>query len=117
MRVTSAPARHRRRKRLMKAVKGAFGDRKNHIRLSKTHLLKALSYPFVHRKLYKRSMRRLWTVRINAAARMSGISYSKLVDGMKKANIEIDRKMLADLAVRNDPAFKEVVEKAKAALA
>ncbi len=117
MRVTNSVARHRRKKRLFKLAKGAYGDRKNHLRQAMDHVQKALSYQFIHRKLFKRNMRRLWTVRLNAACRMQGISYSRFINGLKRAKIELDRKVLSDLAIRDPSCFAEVVKNAKKALA
>ncbi|MBM3201707.1 MAG: 50S ribosomal protein L20 [Chlamydiae bacterium] len=116
MRVTNSVARHKRKKRLFKLAKGAYGDRKNHLRQAMDHVQKALSYQFVHRKLFKRNMRRLWTVRLNAACRMQGISYSKFIDGLKRAKVELDRKVMADIAFRDPACFAEIVKSAKQAL-
>ena len=116
VRVTNSVARKRRKKRLLKQAKGFFGDRKNHIRNAKNVLMKAWANAFVGRKEKKRQFRALWIQRINAAARCHGMSYSKLIDGMNKANIEIDRKSLAKLAVEDEKAFEAVVTAAKSAL-
>lgn len=117
VRVTSSVASHKRRKRLHKRAKGFFGDRKNHLRLTKNAVMKALSYNYIHRKQNKRNFRRLWITRISAAAKINGISYSKLIHGLIKANCEIDRKMLADLAVREPESFAALAARAKEALA
>lgn len=117
VRATNSVARHKRKKRLFKLAKGAYGDRKNHLRQAMDHVQKALSYQFVHRKLFKRNMRRLWTIRLNAACRMQGISYSRFIDGLTKAKVELDRKVLADMALRDPISFAEVVKSAKRALA
>lgn len=116
VRVTNSVARKRRKKRLLKQAKGFFGDRKNHIRQAKNVLMKAWANAFVGRKEKKRDFRALWIQRINAAARCHGISYSKLIDGMNKANIEIDRKILAKLANEDEKAFEAIVVAAKKAL-
>lgn len=116
VRVTNSVARKRRKKRLLKQAKGFFGDRKNHIRNAKNVLMKAWANAFVGRKEKKRQFRSLWIQRINAACRCHGISYSKLINGLNKANIEIDRKSLAKLAVEDEKAFEAVVTAAKAAL-
>ena len=108
-RVTCAVASRRRRKRLLKKAKGFIGDRKNHLRLTKDALMKALSYNYEHRKKKKGDFRKIWTIRINVGARINGISYSKLIHGLKKARCEINRKMLADLALKDPQAFSEVV--------
>ena len=116
-RTTSAVARHRKHKRLFKRAKGFWGDRKNHIRLTKDALLKALSFNYIHRKQKKRNFRCLWIVRINVAARMNGLSYSKLIQGLNKAGCKFNRKTLADLAATDGAAFRAIAEKAKTALA
>ena len=116
MRVTRAPARKRRIKRILKAAKGFVGDRKNHHRLAKSAVMKAWSYAFSGRKQKKQEFRSLWISRINPAARINGLSYSKLVDGMNKAGIEVNRKMLALLANEDPAAFKAICEEAKKAL-
>lgn len=116
VRVTNAVASHRRKKRLFKLAKGFVGDRKNHLRLTSDAVLRALAYNYRHRKLKKREFKSLWIVRISAAAKIHGLSYSKLIHGLLKANCELNRKMLADLAVTDPSAFGLIVEKAKAAL-
>ncbi|MGD2169233.1 MAG: 50S ribosomal protein L20 [Chlamydiota bacterium] len=117
VRVKSAVASRKRRKRLFKRAKGFFGDRKNHLRLTKDAVMKALAYNYEHRKQKKRNFRRLWIIRIGIAARINGMSYSKLMHGLKKAGCDIDRKMLADLAVKDLKAFSEIAGAAKQALA
>lgn len=117
VRVKSAVASRKRRKRLFKRAKGFFGDRKNHLRLTKDAVMKALAYNYEHRKQKKRNFRRLWIIRIGIAARINGMSYSKLMHGLKKAGCDIDRKMLADLAVKDLKAFSEIASTAKQALA
>ena len=115
MRVKGGPKGHLRHKRLLKANKGYFGSRHLLIkRVTEAHL-KSMWYAYRDRRMRKRDLRKLWIVRINAAARLNGISYSKLVFGMKTAGIELNRKMLADLAVRDPQAFSAVVTKAKPA--
>jgi len=116
-RVTCAVARRKRIKRILKQAKGYFGDRKNHHRNAKNALMKAWANAFRDRKLKKREFRSLWIQRINAACRCHGISYSRLMDGLTKAKIEIDRKVLASLAIEDPKAFEAVVEQAKKALA
>jgi len=115
-RVKRAQIRKVRKKKLFKRAKGFFLGRKLY-RQAKEHVLRAQAQEFVGRKLRKRHFRRLWTQRINAASRLHGLPYSKLIHGLKLANIELNRKMLADLAVNDPTAFQAVVEKAKAALA
>jgi len=117
VRVTNSVASHRRKKRLFKRAKGFVGDRKNHLRLTSDCVVRALSYNYDHRKLKKRDFRSLWIVRIGAAAKINGISYSKLIHGLKQARCEIDRKMLADMAIRDPGSFAAVVSHAKQALA
>ena len=104
-----------RRKKIMKQTKGYFGARKNVWTVAKNAWEKGLTYAYRDRKNKKRSFRALWIQRINAAARLEGMTYSKLMGGLKKAGIEINRKVLADLAVNHPEAFKAIVEKAKAA--
>ena len=115
MRVKGGPKGHLRHKRILKANKGYFGSRHLLIRRATEARLKSLWYAYRDRRMRKRDLRKLWIVRINAAARLNGISYSKLVYGMKTAGIELNRKMLADLAVRDPQAFSAVVAKAKPA--
>lgn len=117
VRVTNSVASHRRKKRIFKLAKGFVGDRKNHLRLTTGCVVRALSYNYEHRKLKKREFRSLWIQRIGAAAKMHGISYSKLIHGLKKARCELDRKILADMAVRDPNSFAAVVSFAKVALA
>jgi large subunit ribosomal protein L20 len=115
-RVKRAQLRKTRKKKLFKRAKGFFLGRKLY-RQAKEHVLRAEAQEFVGRKLRKRHFRRLWTQRINAAGRMHGLPYSKLIHGLKLAEISLNRKMLAELAI-NDPAgFEAVVNRAKAALA
>lgn len=117
VRVTNSVPRHRRKKRLFKAVKGFWGDRKNHLRNAKDALMKAMAYSTEHRKVKKGDFRRLWITRIGVAAKMEGISYSRLIDGLNKADCRINRKMLAELAVHDQDAFACVASVAKEELA
>lgn len=117
VRVTNAVATHRRKKRLLKQAKGFVGDRKNHLRLTKDAVLRALAYNYRHRKERKRDFRSLWIVRIGAAAKINGISYSKFICGLKKAKCELDRKVLAEMAIRDPSSFAAVAGRAKLALA
>lgn len=117
VRVKSAVASRKRRKRLLKKAKGFFGDRKNHLRNAKDAVMKALAYNYEHRKQKKRNFKQLWIIRINIAAKIHGISYSKLISGLSKAGCEINRKMLADLAIKDLKAFGQIAEAAKQALA
>jgi large subunit ribosomal protein L20 len=115
-RVKGGSASDRKRKRLFSITKGYFGRKKNVYRRAREAYLHSLSNAYKDRKLRKRDFRRLWITRINAAARSNGISYSAFMNGLKKAGIEINRKMLADLAVNDMPAFETLVSKAKVAL-
>ena len=115
MRVTSAVPSRKRRKRAIQRAKGFYGASSKRIRTVYDAIDKADSHAYVGRKQKKRQYRRLWTVRINAACRMAGFTYSKQIAGLKKADIEINRKVLADIAVKDMEAFKALVEKAKAA--
>mgnify|MGYP002661251995 CR=1 FL=1 len=110
----TARARH---KKVLALAKGYRGRRKNVYRVAKQAVMKAGQYAYRDRRQRKRQFRQLWIVRINAGARENGLSYSKFMTGLKKAAIEIDRKVLADLAVFEKAAFAQLVEKAKAALA
>lgn len=116
VRVTNSVASHRRKKRLYKRAKGFVGDRKNHLRLTSGAVLKALAYNYRHRKLRKREFRSLWITRISAAAKIHGVSYSKFIYGLKKAKCELDRKILADMAIEDPLGFAAVVGFAKEAL-
>jgi large subunit ribosomal protein L20 len=109
-----ARARH---KKVLKEAKGYYGARRKVFRVAKQAVTKAAQYSYRDRRQRKRQFRRLWIVRINAAARQHDLSYSRFMDGLNKANIEIDRKVLADLAVHDAAAFGALAEKAKAALA
>jgi large subunit ribosomal protein L20 len=114
MRVKGGPQGHLRHKRVLKATQGFFGSRSKLFRRANEALLKSLWYAYRDRRVRKRDLRKLWIVRINAAARINGVTYSRLVFGMKKAGIGLNRKMLADLAVRDPKAFAAVVELTKA---
>lgn len=107
----------RRHKKVLKQAKGYYGARSRVFRVAKQAVIKAGQYAYRDRRQRKRQFRALWIARINAAARINGLSYSRFIAGLKKASIEIDRKVLADLAVHEKVAFAAVVEKAKAALA
>lgn len=116
VRVTNAVASRKRTKKVLKRCKGFYGDRKNHLKLSKDALMSALAFNYIHRKERKRDFRSLWITRINVGAKINGISYSKFIDGLKKAGCSINRKMLADLAIRDPNAFSAVAQTAKQAL-
>jgi large subunit ribosomal protein L20 len=108
---------HARHKKIMKAAKGYYGARSKVFRIAKQAVIKAGQYAYRDRRAKKRDFRALWIVRINAGARMCGLSYSRLINGLNVAGIEVDRKMLADLAVHDMTAFAAIADKAKAALA
>ena len=116
-RVKGALATRKRRKKTLKLARGYWGAKSKHFKMAKEAVMKSGNYAYVGRRLRKRDMRSLWIARINAAARQNGISYSKFINGLKKASVEIDRKILADIAVFDKVAFTALVEKAKAALA
>ena len=111
----SVNARKKRRKVLGQA-KGYFGIKKSSYKYAKEQVDHSLVYAYRDRRTRKRNFRRLWIIRINAAARLEGLSYNQFISGCKKANIELDRKVLADLAVKEPAAFKAIAEQAKAAL-
>ena len=111
-RSVNAVASRKRRKKIIKAAKGYFGARKNVYTVAKNAVEKAMQYAYRDRRNKKRAFRRLWIQRINAAARMEGLSYSKFMHSLKKADIDLNRKVLADLAMNNPEAFKAIVAKA-----
>jgi large subunit ribosomal protein L20 len=115
-RATNAPASRRRRKKIIKEAKGFRGRRSKLFRYAKNAVMKARVYAYRDRKNRKRNFRMLWQLRINAAARALGLTYSRFMEGLKAAGIELDRKMLADLAVKDEAAFKAIFDQAKAAL-
>jgi large subunit ribosomal protein L20 len=106
-------ASHRRRRKIIKQAKGYWGRRKNVYRIAKNAVEKAMQYQYRDRKVRKRQFRKLWIMRINAAARQHDMSYSRLMGALKKNDIEINRKVLADLAVNDPEAFSAVVERVK----
>ena len=113
-RIKRAVNGHKSRRKVMKLAKGYWGAKSKQYRAASEQVARSLRYAYTGRKLRKRDFRRLWITRINAAARINGMSYSTFINGLKKQNIEVNRKMLADLAV-NDPAgFAKLVEIAKA---
>ena len=116
MRVKRSVASRKRRKKILKLAKGYWGCRGTNLRSAKETLLRAMAYSYRDRRRRKRDFRRLWIVRINAASRPFGISYSTLMGALLKAGVEIDRKNLADMAVRDPEGFKAVVDMAKANL-
>jgi large subunit ribosomal protein L20 len=115
-RVKRGVTSHAKHKKVLKAAKGFYGRRKNTIRTAKAAVDRAMQYAYRDRKNKKRTIRALWIQRINAAVREYGLTYSRFIDGLGKAGVEIDRKVLSDIAIREPEAFKTIVEKAKAAL-
>ena len=116
-RIKGAMGAKKRHNRTLKLAKGYFGARSKQYRIAKQTVMKALSNAYAGRKQKKRQYRALWIARINAAARMNGLSYSKLMFGLKKANIDLNRKVLADIAVNDAEGFAKLVETAKAQIA
>ena len=115
-RVKRGVTAHAKHKKVLKSAKGFYGRRKNTIRTAKQAVEKSLQYAYRDRKNRKRNFRALWIQRINAAARQHGLTYGRFIDGLNKAGIEIDRKVLADMAVHEPQAFAALVEKSKEAL-
>ncbi len=116
MRVKTGTIRRKRHKKILKMAKGFYSGRRKHFRKAKEQVERSLVYAFRDRKQKKREFRKLWIVRINAACRLNDISYSRFINGLKKAGIELDRKILADLAMNEPQTFAKIVEQAKAAL-
>src|ERR1700675_3926002 len=114
-RVKRGVTAHKRHKRLLNAAEGRMGTKSRLVKAAREASLHAMAYATRDRKQRKRQMRELWIVRINAAARLNGITYGRLIQGLKKAEIELDRKMLADLAVRDAATFGRIVEVARSA--
>ena len=117
MRITNAPASRKRRKRMVKLAKGYRMRRSKLYRYAKDAVFKAQTWAYRDRKKRKGNFRRLWIQRISAAARINEITYSRFMEGLKASGIEVDRKVLSDLAIHDPVAFKAIVEKAQAALA
>ena len=115
-RVKRGVTTHARHRKIIKAAKGYYGRRKNTFRAANQAVEKAGQYAYRDRKVKKRNFRALWIQRINAGVRQHGLTYGRFIDGLNKAGIEIDRKMLADLAVRDSDAFKALVDRATAAV-
>lgn len=116
MRVKRAVNAVKKRRKILKLSKGYFGSKHRSYRIAREAVMKSQQYAYVGRKRRKRDFRQLWIARINAAARMNNISYSKLMHGLKNADVTLNRKVLSDLAVNDPAAFTALVEKAKAAL-
>ena len=115
-RVKRGVTSHAKHKKVLKAAKGYYGRRKNTIRIAKQAVEKAMQYAYRDRKNKKRTFRALWIQRLNAAVREHGLTYSRFIDGLGKAGVEVDRKVLSDIAIREPAAFAALVEKAKSAL-
>ena len=115
-RIKGAVNAHKKRRKIMKLAKGYYGSKSKQYRAASEQVRRSLRYAYIGRKLRKRDFRSLWIARINAAARINGLSYSVFMNGLKKAGVELDRKVLADMAVNDAPAFAAIVEIAKAAL-
>ena len=115
-RVKGAMMTRKRRKKVLKLAKGYFGAKSTHFKMAKQAVMKSGNYAYIGRRLKKRDFRRLWITRISAAAKMNGMNYSTFMNGLKKAGVEMNRKMLAEIAVHDAAAFTSLAETAKAAL-
>ena len=113
-RVKGAMMTRKRRNKTLKMAKGYWGAKSKHFKMAKEQVMKSLQYAYTDRRLKKRDFRQLWITRISAACRPNGINYSTFMNGLKKANVKIDRKMLAELAVNDKAAFVQLVDLAKA---
>jgi large subunit ribosomal protein L20 len=116
VRITNSVASRARTKKLLKRCKGFYGDRKNHIKLSKDALMSAMAFNYKHRKLRKRDFRSLWITRIGVAAKLHGLSYSRLIDGLSRKNCTLNRKSLSELAIQDPLGFGAVAQIAKSGL-
>ncbi len=116
-RVKRGVVARRRHNKILKQAKGYYGARRKVFRVAKQAVIKAGQYAYRDRRVKKRTFRRLWIARINAATRLNGMTYSRFISGLNKAGIQVDRKVLSDVAVHDAPAFAAIVEKAKSALA
>jgi len=117
MRIKTGTVRHRRHKKLLKQARGFYSGRRKHFRKAKEQLERSLVYAYRDRRQKKRDFRKLWIIRINAAARLNGMNYSTFMHGLKVANIELDRKILADMAMNAPESFTKVAEASKKAIA
>jgi len=115
-RIKGAVATRKRRNKMLKAAKGYWGAKSKHFKMAKQAVMKSGNYAFVGRKLKKRDFRSLWITRISAQARVNGINYSRFMNGLKKAGIMLNRKMLSEIAISDKTAFAALVDKAKASL-
>lgn len=116
VRATNAVATNKRRKRLFKMAKGFYGDRKNHKRQTANAVMSAMAFNYKHRKLKKRDFRSLWITRLSVGARLHGLSYSRFIDGLKRAGCTVNRKMLSEMSIHDPVGFAQIAEQAKAAL-
>lgn len=116
MRIKRSVNALKKRRKIMRLAKGYFGNKSKSYRIAREAVMKSLNYAYIGRKLRKRDVRSLWIARINAAARINGLSYSKFMHGLKAAGINLNRKVLADIAVNDAAAFAALAEKAKAAV-
>lgn len=116
-RIKHAVATRQRKKKVLKQAAGQFGHRSRRYKQAKKSLIKGMTYQYRDRKVKKREFRRLWIIRIGAACKENGITYSRFIDGLTKANVEVDRKILSELAVSSPEAFKKLVETSQTALA
>ena len=114
-RVKGAMMSRKRRNKVLKMAKGYWGAKSKHFKMANQQVMKSLTYAYTGRRLKKRDFRRLWITRISAACKLNGMNYSTFMHGLKTAGVAIDRKMLAELAVNNEGAFKQLVEMAKSA--
>ena len=115
-RVKGAMMTRKRRKKIIKLAKGYWGSKKNHFKVANQQVMKSLKYAYVGRKLKKRDFRKLWITRISAACKQNGMNYSTFINGLKKAGIDLNRKMLSEIAISDPEAFTALTEQAKAAL-
>ena len=116
MRIKRSVTALKKRRKIFRLAKGYFGNKSKSYRIARQAVMKSLNYAYIGRKLRKRDMRSLWIARINAAARLNGLSYSKFMHGLKNAGVNLNRKILAELAVNDSKAFAELAAKAKQAL-
>ncbi len=116
MRIRTGTVRHRRHKKILKLARGFYSGRRKHFRKAKEQIERSLVYAYRDRKQKKRDFRKLWIIRINAASRLNDMNYSTFMHGLKLANIELDRKILADMAMNFPESFTKIVEASKAAL-
>lgn len=115
-RVKGALATRKRRKKVLKLAKGYWGAKSKHFKMAKEAVMKSGNYAYIGRRQKKRDFRRLWITRINAACRMNGMTYSAFINGLKKSGINLNRKMLSEIAIADESSFKELINQAKAAL-